>query len=162
MLAHREIKRPWHDPLDGKKYVKYTIDWLVKKGEEIPPHREYPISVLHTFPVKPGHDFLCEEKLYVSDTSTESHYRIGHPKNKGAEIAGVIVADMTFLKTNNIIAPVEPEEGDRAKRHYKVEYELVMIVNGRNMRYEARYPAGGAVQQKGQISIAAAFVPGTN
>ncbi|MCJ1246533.1 hypothetical protein MMC30_003741 [Trapelia coarctata] len=162
--AHREIKRPWHDPLDGRKYVKNTIDWLVKKGEEIPPHKVYPISVLHTFPVTTRQDqrFLCEEKLYVSDTSTESHYRIGDPKNRGAEIAGCIVADMTFLKTDGIIVPVEPEPGERAKRHWKVEYELVMIVNGRNMRYEARYPAGGEVQQKGQISIAAAFVPGTN
>jgi len=162
VLAHREIKRPWHDPLDGKKYVKNTIDWLVKKGEEIPPQREYAISVLHTFPVRQDQRFLCEEKLYVSDTSTQSHYRISDSKNRGAEIAGSIIADMTFLKTEGLIVPVEPEAEDRAKRHYKVEYELVMIVNGRNMRYEARYPAGGEVQQKGQISIAAAFVPGTN
>ena len=69
---------------------------------------------------------------------------------------------MTFLKTDGLIVPVEPEEGEKGKRHYKVEYELVMIVDGRNMRYEARYPAGGAVQERGQISIAAAFLPGTN
>jgi len=29
--AHNEVKRPWHDPLDGRKYVKNVIDWLVKK-----------------------------------------------------------------------------------------------------------------------------------
>ena len=69
---------------------------------------------------------------------------------------------MTFLKTDGLIHPVDPEEGLKGKRHYKVEYELVMIIDGRNLRYEARYPAGGAVQNKGQISIAAAFVPGTN
>jgi len=79
----------------------------------------------------------------------------------GAEVAGKIVTDMTFLKTDGLISPMEPEDGEKGKRHYKVEYELVMIVDGRNLRYEVRYPAGGAVQSKGQISIAAAFVPGT-
>lgn len=68
---------------------------------------------------------------------------------------------MTFLKEQNLVQPVEAEEGVRAKRHYKIEYELVMIVNDRNMRWEARYPAGGQVQGTGQVSIAAAFVPGT-
>ena len=29
--AHRNGVRPYHDPLDGKKYVKNTVDWLVKK-----------------------------------------------------------------------------------------------------------------------------------
>ena len=69
---------------------------------------------------------------------------------------------MTFLRTDGLIVPIEPEEGEKGNRHYKVEYELVMIIDGRNMRYEARYPAGGEVQERGQISIAAAFLPGTN
>ncbi len=69
---------------------------------------------------------------------------------------------MTFLKTQHIIQPVDPEPGTKGKRHYKVQFELVMIINGRNLRYEARYPAGGQVQESGQISIAAAFHPGTN
>jgi hypothetical protein len=68
---------------------------------------------------------------------------------------------MTFLKERNLLQPVEPEPGEKIKRHYRVEFELVMIVNDRNMRWEARYPAGGEVQGKGQVSIAAAFVPGT-
>lgn len=68
---------------------------------------------------------------------------------------------MTFLKDRNLIQPMDPEEGIIARSHYKVEYELVMIVNDRNMRWEARYPAGGEVQGSGQISIAAAFIPGT-
>ncbi|KAF7893695.1 uncharacterized protein EAF02_001233 [Botrytis sinoallii] len=91
----------------------------------------------------------------------KSHYRKNLEKNKGATVVGIIETDMTFLKEQNLIQPVEPEEGVRAKRHYKVGYELVMIVNDRNMRWEARYPAGGKVQGTGQVSIAAAFVPGT-
>lgn len=69
---------------------------------------------------------------------------------------------MTFLKTEGIITPTEPEEGEKGRRHYKVEFQLVMIVDGRNLRYEARYPEGGQTKDRGQISIAAAFVPGTS
>jgi hypothetical protein len=68
---------------------------------------------------------------------------------------------MTFLKTEGIIQPVVPQAGEGGKPHYKVEFELVMIIDGRNLRYEARFPAGGQVQDRGQISIAAAFEPGT-
>jgi hypothetical protein len=70
---------------------------------------------------------------------------------------------MTFLRTQGLIKPTIPEDGLPGKKHYKVEFELVMIVDGRNLRYEARWPIGeGAqVQGKGQTSIAAAFVPGT-
>lgn len=77
----------------------------------------------------------------------------------GAEIGGRIVVDMTFLRKEGLIQP----EGLPGKRHYKVEFKLVMIVDGRNLRYEARWPIGeGAqVQGKGQTCIAAAFVPGT-
>ena len=148
---------------------------------EIPTFKEYRIHVSHTFGLKTAR-FLCEEILYVSDESHESHYRVTHWKNKGmqsdprisyivlirsnrlgAEKAGCIVVDMTFLKTEGHITPIVPEEGKRGTKHYKVEFELVMIVDGRNLRYEARYPIGdeGQVQQRGQICIAAAFVPGT-
>jgi hypothetical protein len=69
---------------------------------------------------------------------------------------------MTFLKTENLIRAIEPES-EHGRPHYKVEFELVMIIDGRNLRYEARYPPGtGKVIEYKQISIAAAFVPGTN
>ncbi|KAM0169736.1 hypothetical protein ACHAPF_009685 [Botrytis cinerea] len=158
--AHRGV-RPYFEPLDGRKYLKYTIYWLINKGEEIPTDKEYSLQVFYIFDAREGTRFECKEYLCVSDNKMESHYRKNHEKNKGATVIGIIETDMTFLKEQNLIQPVEPEEGVRAKRHYKVEYELVMIVNDRNMRWEARYPAGGEVQGRGQISIAAAFVPGT-
>ncbi|OBT51183.1 hypothetical protein VE04_08148 [Pseudogymnoascus sp. 24MN13] len=158
--AHRGI-RPFSEPLDGRKYLKYTIFWLIHKGDEIPTEREYPIQVFYIFDAEEDTRFECKEFLFVSDNKMESHYRKNHEKNNGAAVVGVIETDMTFLKERNLIQPVEPEEGVRARRHYKVEYELVMIVNDRNLRWEARYPAGGEVQGIGQISIAAAFVPGT-
>jgi hypothetical protein len=74
---------------------------------------------------------------------------------------------MTFLRDEGTIQPILPDEDDegtfKGKKHYKVEYDLVPIVEGRNLRYEARYPANqfGKARNTGQISIAAAFDPGT-
>jgi len=100
----------------------------------------------------------------------------------GAELAGTIIADMTFLKTQGLIQPQPPSqwstyahsEGDTYTylrgTHYAVIFDLVMIVNGRNLRYEVRWPSMGdvetfsqhpSVQAQGQINIAAAFKPGT-
>jgi hypothetical protein len=81
----------------------------------------------------------------------------------GADVAGRIVVDMTFLRKEGLIKPTMPENGLSGKKYYKVQFELVMIVDGRNLRYEARWPVGeGAqVQGRGQTCIAAAFVPGT-
>jgi hypothetical protein len=70
---------------------------------------------------------------------------------------------MTFLRDKGIIQPVEPEDDKNGREHYRVDYELVAIVEGRALRYEARWPAGedGQVQGSGQLSIAAAFKEGT-
>jgi hypothetical protein len=74
------------------------------------------------------------------------------------QLAGKIVVDMTDLKDREIKLT---QQG--TKRFYKVEYELVAIVEGRNLRYEARYPIGANARRRGptgQTSIAAAFKPG--
>ena len=74
---------------------------------------------------------------------------------------------MTFLREQNLIHPVLPKQDEdgvtRGKAHCLVEYDLFPIVEGCKVRYEARYPVGimGEVQKAGQISIAAAFRPGT-
>src|SRR6266498_1462591 len=140
------------------------------KGDELPPFHEYYIPVLHTFPVKPKQEFLCEEILYVSDERHESHYKKDHPNNQGkrlhidlhihhcssvlpeliliimaclgVEEAGKILADMTFLRTEGLIEPTIPKNGERGKKRYEVQFSLVIIVDGRNLRYEARYPMG--------------------
>lgn len=80
----------------------------------------------------------------------------------GLQIAGKILVDMTWLRDKKVIRPIEPTSANGGIRHYKVEYELVAIIEGRDLRYEARYPAGGKVQKSLQVSIAAAFRPGTN
>ncbi|TGO62414.1 hypothetical protein BOTNAR_0114g00130 [Botryotinia narcissicola] len=158
-----ERARPDESELDGEKYVA-TIDYFMVKGTPIrPDHQFSPFPTYHTFPIDEK-KFLCEEVLYVSDTATESHYSRRNLKNADTQIAGRIIVDMTFLRDKGIITPVYPEEGLGGKEHYRVEYELVAKVEGRALRYEARYPAGkgGKVQKKGQFSIAAAFKGGTD
>ena len=77
-------------------------------------------------------------------------------------MAGIIEADMTSLVTGHRIKATVPEKGYAGKRHYRIDFELVMIVNGRNLRYEARWPVGGEVRgEQKQICIAASFRPGT-
>ncbi|TGO22612.1 hypothetical protein BPAE_0161g00170 [Botrytis paeoniae] len=157
-----ERAKPDESELDGEKYVA-TIDYFMIKGKPIrPDHQFSPFPTYHTFPTDEK-KFLCEEILYVSDTATESHYSRKNLKNADAQIAGRIIVDMTFLRDKGIITPVYPEEGMGGKEHYRVEYELVAKVEGRALRYEARYPAGegGQVRCEGQFSIAAAFREGT-
>ncbi|CCD54394.1 hypothetical protein BofuT4_P124420.1 [Botrytis cinerea T4] len=156
------LAKPDESELDGEKYVA-TIDYFMIKGSPIrPDHKFSPFPTYHTFPVDEK-KFLCEEILYVSDSATESHYSRKDLKNANAQIAGRIIVDMTFLRDKGIITPVYPEEGKDGKEHYRVEYELVAKVEGRALRYEARYPAGegGKVRGHGQFSIAAAFREGT-
>jgi hypothetical protein len=68
---------------------------------------------------------------------------------------------MTFLKTDKLIEPIHPGPNHYGKSHYLVEYELVMIIDGRNLTYQARWPMGGEITASKEISIAAAFIPGT-
>jgi len=93
----------------------------------------------------------------------------------GAELAGSIIVNMTFLKDEGLIEPVSAynvQPGQRTPlRFYSVEFDLVVIVNGRNLRYEARWPKSLNVESEGhltdnvvaqgQICIAASFKPGT-
>lgn len=81
---------------------------------------------------------------------------------------------MTFLRDEGLIQPKPPSEwseffGSKIC-HWEVMFDLVIIVDGRNLRYEARWPSlkdpeaasrQQSVQAQGQICIAAAFKPGT-
>jgi hypothetical protein len=50
------------------------------------------------------------------------------------------------------------------QNHYKVDLELHAAVEGKELRYFVKYPPGneGQVKASDQISIAAAFLPGTD
>ncbi|PVH69481.1 hypothetical protein DL98DRAFT_522149 [Cadophora sp. DSE1049] len=171
--AHRNT-RCTIDKADGEKYIDGTINWLIQKGEDLPHNKEFSIIVKHTFGIN-ARSFECKEVLYVSDFNHESHYRKAHAMNKGAELAGSITADMTFLRNEGHILPVPPSEfstyfGPKAQNHWAVTFELVMIIDGRDLRYEARWPPPNSPEARvhsqrvpgsGQACIAAAFKPGT-
>ena len=72
---------------------------------------------------------------------------------------------MTFLKDEGCVQPIQPGWSNKAAdRYWAIELDLVMIVEGRSLRYEARWPRqtdNSKAYGSGQVSIAAAFKPGT-
>jgi hypothetical protein len=79
-------------------------------------------------------------------------------------VAGEIIVDMTFLKDQGRIHPTIPEAGAPGKPHYKVEFNLVITVSGRSLRFEAHWLGvpGGRVIESRETCIAAAFQSGTS
>src|SRR5438128_2561274 len=83
---------------------------------------------------------------------------------------------MTFLRELGYLQLTEPSgssvnHGNLNKSYYSVEFDWVMILEGRNLRYEARWPPADqldkygqtqTVRAFGQVCIAAAFRPGTS
>ncbi|CCD52421.1 hypothetical protein ACHAPC_004251 [Botrytis cinerea] len=154
--AHKNVK-PILDSGDGVPYLE-VLDWVVKKGEIIPADKEYRMDVHFIFPATQN-KFIYKQELYVSDTSTEQHYKFTHPKNRGAQIAGIIHLDFVELIRSGTIQETIEQEGRKLLRYYRVDFELVMKVKGRNLEIEGCI--GGETFGGQQISIAAAFVPGT-
>ncbi|KAG4420745.1 hypothetical protein IFR04_006131 [Cadophora malorum] len=181
---------PVVDEVDGGKYVP-VINYFVTKGQRLDKVHEFePIRCYHTFLCEnEDRAMLCEELLYVSDTVTVSHKTLNSPKNKGVQLEGKIITDMTFLKDENLIVPIIPEPDANGtvngKPHYRIEYDLVPIIEKRNLRIEARWPvqplsdpdadaghSGGSPSKRRKVeqraikttlvSIAAAFEPGTS
>ncbi|KAL2068408.1 hypothetical protein VTL71DRAFT_16506 [Oculimacula yallundae] len=154
------------DPFDDQPYVT-VIDYFLQKGDIIPPVSHYqPYKSTHAFDID-AKRFRCEEVLYVNDEDTKSHYSLEHEVNRQAQEAGRIIVDMTFLRDEGYIQPIMPVYDNygiaHGKPHYEVTYDLIPIVEGRDLRYEARFPPNknGQVKKTGQVSIAAAFRPGT-
>ncbi|PVH73657.1 hypothetical protein DL98DRAFT_594843 [Cadophora sp. DSE1049] len=157
---------PVIDPFDNGEYVT-VIEYFLHKDEIIAPVCRYkPFKSTHAFGIDEK-KFNCEEILYVNDSDAGSHYEVNHVMNAGAKEAGRIVVDMTFLRDEGHINPIVPQADEdgvvQGKPHYQVTYDLVPIVEGRDLKYVARWPPnrGGEIMKAGQISIAAAFRPGT-
>ena len=80
---------------------------------------------------------------------------------------------MSFLRDDKHIQPSLPSvystKRGQNEYHWDVEFDLVMIIEGRNLYYEARWPQSSGmepsihqeVRGRGQVCIAAAFKPGT-
>jgi hypothetical protein len=52
-------------------------------------------------------------------------------------------------------------KGNGVDRHYEVHYELLVELQGRNLKVSVVYPPGGEVQGTKEITVAACFRPGT-
>jgi hypothetical protein len=87
----------------------------------------------------------------------------------GAYLLSTLEIDLTDYRDE---FPVEPkwEAGPRAKvsSHVRVvEFDLVIIIEGRQLKYEARWPAGTTrpedvrVRKRQYVSLAPSFAPGT-
>jgi len=146
------------------------------KGDTLKSEHVIERPVEYTFALRKN-KFICTEYLFVSDHCHESHYRVSHPNNAGeyihhrlpiayltstgAERAGFIEVDLTFLRTERLIKPEPPAVPGRPS-YWKISAMLLITVSGRNLRYEVRLRDGnGDVQGVGQTCIAAAFRPGT-
>lgn len=100
-----------------------------------------------------------------------------------AQFVGRIVSDMTHLKNKNLLPIVEPQrdgEGElRGRRHYRIEYDIIPIVKGTDLIWEVGWPSSDTLKnvdsdrkrrrlekyqfkQTAQLSLAPAFMPGTN
>ncbi|KAF2111588.1 hypothetical protein BDV96DRAFT_634844 [Lophiotrema nucula] len=169
--AHRNATAKIDDD-DGCWYVERTIDWKINKGSQVPNGHEIKFLVRQTFAHR-RRKLGCTVDLYVSDKEHKSHYPLKHASNKGTELARKISLDWTILKKSKRFQPEMPLEdsvykGQANRMYWAVYYDVVLILEGRNPRYEARWPSSpdlraGEEQQvyeQGQICVAAAFKPG--
>ncbi|RFU27660.1 hypothetical protein B7463_g8656, partial [Scytalidium lignicola] len=149
------------DPADGELYIMDTIEWVIEKGAFVGPKYRKAFKSRHIF--RMNENFLCEEVLYVSTHNHESGYKVKHLKNKGAEEVGRITADLTFLKTNNLIKPtIGTNEKGKSFSYYEVQFDIWLIIEARNLRFEARSPLNkNEVSASANFCIAAGFSPGT-
>ncbi|KAL3454207.1 hypothetical protein BJX65DRAFT_262995 [Aspergillus insuetus] len=146
----------FHHPLNGREYVKECIEWAIRKDRVLGQGENSSILMHRVFDV--DDEMAAHETLYFSDKKVHPHYEKDHWRNDGHREAGVVEANLDFLRENNMLQPKVNEKG---KEYYEVDYSLELEVNGRNMKALIRYPPGQEVKGENQICIAAAFKPGT-
>ncbi|TAQ88600.1 hypothetical protein B7494_g3060 [Chlorociboria aeruginascens] len=161
-LTHRYARPEPPSELDGEVYVKTIVYFMVKNKLIKSKHKFETFDMAHEF-AEDEDKFICEELLFASDSSTESNYAREDIVNKDAQLVGSIVTDMTFLRDQGLIELTVPDAGEKGKPRWVVIYDLVVEVHGKNLKYFARYPPGpeGTIRKSAQLSIAAAFRPGT-
>jgi len=112
-----------------------------------------------------------ERTLSTKVRSSHNEEQITHTL-AAAEIVGSIEADVSFLKDENLIEPKLPDpDGNPTLQRlfWEPEYEVALIVEGRSIRFEARWPItenlslgqNQRVLAMKVVGIAAAFKPGT-
>ncbi|GKU06026.1 hsp70 protein [Fusarium langsethiae] len=160
---HQGLK-PSYDRHDGQAYITKTIDWVLKLGQRVPSVWECePFTCSHTFN-STEKKLICRELLYVSDHSKDSHFKISHPKNQGAECVGEIIIDCTFLLEEGRITVINPiilPNGEQiGRRHYRVNFTMAIRVVDRHLECFAIHEQ--KIIKRCRINIASGFRPGGN
>jgi hypothetical protein len=159
----------------------------LRQGERVENMQAFTFHVKHTFPLT-RKKLLSAEQLWMSDKARLNHYRRTNSENKGefnpqctykaniaagAVMVGFLQTDLTRLRDEGRIEPQHPSRfsthAGSQKRYWEVHYEVALIVEGRSIRFEARYPVKDALRPGEQqevlgvklVGIAAAFAPGT-
>ncbi len=130
---------------------------------------------------------IVSEALWVSGKKHESGYRKSHAENggksiilrignspeaisigpvltiSGAEQLGKIMVDLTQLRAHPDRYLRTEENSDRnVHTFWEIEFELCLMIDGRNLSFDARSPENPEqVTSSRNFSIAASFVPGT-
>lgn len=76
----------------------------------------------------------------------------------GAEVAGVVVANLNEYRDNGSI---QPKLSRNNKEYFSIEYEIVLEVDGRNIKAKLFYPPGQECRDELKICISAFFRAGT-
>lgn len=160
---------------------------ISEQGERVENMQTFTFHVKHTFPLT-RKKLLSAEQLWMCDKPKLNHYRKTHAENKGdfnpqcsykaniaagAIMVGFLQTDLTRLIHERRIQPQHPSiystYAGSQKGYWEVHYEVALIVEGRSIRFEARYPVKDALGPGEQqevlgvklVGIAAAFAPGT-
>ncbi|KAJ9418722.1 hypothetical protein QL093DRAFT_2085444 [Fusarium oxysporum] len=142
----------------NEHYVE-AIEWISKKGDDIAPLFQKSATRYQTFPywnadgtVNHG-PFVCQEEIWVSDEAYLDCRSFKDDHNKGmapetwpsqpqltkldAQRIGVIVTDVTHLRPRFLRKTAQargPRGRYRRYWYWKFPYELVLIIDGLNMK----------------------------
>ncbi|GFF25052.1 hypothetical protein IFM61606_09330 [Aspergillus udagawae] len=154
--AHREAP-PDRNGLNKKKYVYGTVQWIIKKGQLADYNESVQESNHRVIPV--DQPWKIKQSIYYNPLieNPQDHYPVDHPKNAGSRWADTVMFDLTSAKERH---PLQAK-GQGDDRHYEVHYELLVELQGRNLKVSVVYPPGGEVQGTKEIVVAACFRPGT-
>ncbi|KXG51273.1 uncharacterized protein PGRI_095340 [Penicillium griseofulvum] len=157
-------KFPSHNQTTGDRnshnkrlYVYGTAQWIIKKGNLMDWNESVRERNHRVIPV--GQPWVIKQSIYYNALieDPQDHYPVDHPKNAGSRWVDTVVFDITKAKEQYPLKAKGPRHG----KHYEIYYDLLVELQGRNLKVSVVYPPGGEVQGCKEISVAACFRPGT-
>ncbi|KAF5622145.1 Hsp70 chaperone protein [Fusarium tjaetaba] len=140
-------------------------------GQDIPPSFQTSASRCQMFPfwnddgtIKEG-PFICQEEIWVSDDTYLDHHIYLHELiTKGAQKVGVLRTDVAHLLRRPLLfakgGVQDPSDNRPMDLYWKVPYELVLTIDGLNMKCVQLFNGHQIGELK--VGIAPGFTPGAN